>query len=54
MKYLIRSYTRLVWAVYSEEVGVEVGTRSRMCHRGWVGWVHRDSAIIYYVISKLI
>jgi len=25
----------LVWAVYSWDVGDEVGTRSRMCHGGW-------------------
>jgi len=31
-----------------------VSTRSRICHRGWVGWVHGDSAIICYVKSKLI
>ena len=43
MKYLVSSSTRLIWAVYSGEVRVEVGTRSRMCHRGWVGWVHGDS-----------
>jgi len=54
MKYLVSSYTRLMWDVYSGEVGVEVDTRSRMCHRGWVGWVHGDSAIICYVMSKLI
>jgi len=39
MKYLVSSYTRLIWAVYSGEVG-EVRTRARMCDRGWVGWVH--------------
>ena len=53
MKYLVSSYTRLTWAAYSEEVG-EVGTRSRMCHRGCVGWVRGDAAIICYVMSKLI
>ena len=31
-KYLASSYTGLIWAVYSGEVGVEVGTRSRMCY----------------------
>jgi len=50
MKYLVSSYTRLVWAVYSGEVGGEVGTRSRVYHRGWEVWVHGgDSAVIYYV-----
>jgi len=53
MKYLVSSYTRLVWTVYSGEVGVEVGTRSCMCHRCWVGWVHGDSAIMYCVTAKL-
>jgi len=49
MTYLVSSYTRLIWAVYSGEVGVEVGTRSRMCQSlGGVGTC-RDSAIIYYV-----
>jgi len=43
IKYLVSSYTRLIWAVYSGEVGVEVGTRYRMCHREWVGWVRGDS-----------
>ena len=47
MKYLVSSYTRLIWVVYSGEVGVEVGTRYRTCHRGWVVSVHGgDSAII--------
>ena len=35
MKYLVRSYMRLIWVVNSGEVGGEVGTRSRMCHRSW-------------------
>ena len=45
---------RLIWAVYSGELKGEVGTRSRMCHRVWVWWVHGDSAIICYVMAKLI
>jgi len=28
------------------EVGVEVDTRSRMCHGSWEVWVHGVSAII--------
>ena len=40
MKYLVSSYMGLVWAVYSGKVGVEVGTRSRMCHGGCEMWVH--------------
>ena len=27
----------LIWAVYSGDVGNEVGTRSRTCHGGWWG-----------------
>jgi len=30
IKYLVSSYTRLIWAVYSGEVGGEVGTRSHI------------------------
>ena len=26
-----------------------MGTRSRMCHRGWVVWVHGGTAVICYV-----
>ena len=51
MKYLVSSYTRLILVVYSGEVGVEVDTRSRMCHGGWEVWVHGISAII--CISEL-
>jgi len=43
MKYLVSSYTRLMWAVYSEEVTGEVGTKSRMCYGKWAVWVHGDS-----------
>jgi len=25
----------IIWAVYSGDVGDEVGTRSRTCHEGW-------------------
>ena len=53
MKYLVSSYTRLIWVVYSEEVGGEVGTRSRMCHGGWVVWV-QGGTVLFYVKSKLI
>jgi len=47
-KYLLSSYTKRIWAVYmgraGEEVGTrcaggEVGTRSRIYHRGWEVWV---------------
>jgi hypothetical protein len=50
MKCLVSSYTKLIWVVYSGEVGGEVDTRSRMCHGGWEVWVHWvDSTVIYYV-----
>ena len=52
MKCLVSSYTKLIWVVYSGEVGGEVDTRSRMCHGGWEVWVHGVSAII--CISELI
>ena len=35
MKYLLSSYTKLIWAVYMGRVGGEMGMRSRMYHRGW-------------------
>jgi len=49
MKYLVSSYTGLLWAVYSGEVGGEVGTRSRMYHGVWEVWLHGVSTIICYV-----
>jgi len=42
-----------IWVVYSGEVGGEVGTRSRMCHRGWVVWVH-GRTLLLYIMTKLI
>jgi len=44
-----------IWVVYtySGEVGGEVGTRSRMCHRGWVVWVH-GGTLLLCIMSKLI
>jgi len=53
MKCLVSSYTRLTWAVYSGEVGGEVATRSRMCHRGWEVWVN-GKTLLLYIMSKLI
>jgi len=50
MKYLVSSYTGLIMGCiqwYSTRGGV--GTRSRMCHGGWVVWVHGVPAIICYV-----
>jgi len=46
-KNLIISYTRLMWAVNSEEVRGEVGTRSCMCCVGLAVWVH---GFFYYVL----
>jgi len=50
MKYLVSSYTRtrLVWAVYSGEVGGKLGMRSRTCHGGWEVWVH--GGLCYYML----
>jgi len=53
MKYLVSSYTGFIWAVYSGEVGGELGTKSRMCHRGWELWVHGGTKLLY-IMSKLI
>ena len=53
IKYLVSSYMRLIWAVYSGEVRDEVGTRSRMCHKGWVVWV-QGGTVLLYIMSKLI
>jgi len=53
MKYLVSSYTRLIWAIYSEELGSEVSTSSRVCHRGWEVWAHGGGFMLLYVTSKL-
>ena len=52
MKYLVSSYTRLNMGCKQWEVGVDMDTRSRICHAGWEVWVRRASAII--CISELI
>jgi len=49
LKNLARSCTRRMWAVYSGEVGGELGTRSGMCYVGWVVWVH--GVLLLYVMS---
>jgi len=54
MKYLVSSFTVLLCAAYSGEVGGEVRTRSRMCHGGWEVWVHGGGTLIIYIMSKLI
>jgi len=53
MKYFVRTFTGLIWAVYSGEVGGEVGTRSRVCDRGWEVWVH-GRTLLLYVMSKVL
>jgi len=35
MKYLLSSYTKHTWAVYMGQGGGKVGTRSRICQKGW-------------------
>jgi len=39
MKYLLNSCTKYTWVVYMGKGGVEVGTRSRICQKGWAVWV---------------
>ena len=40
MKYSLSSYTKHTWAVYREEGG-KVGTRPRICQKGWAVCVTR-------------
>jgi len=53
MKYLLSSYTKRIWAVYVGQVGGEMGTRSRICHRGWEVWV-LGGTLLLYVMTMLI
>jgi len=39
MKYLLNSYTKHTWAVCMGWGGGKVGTRSRICQKGWAVWV---------------
>jgi len=39
VKYLLSSYTEHIWVVYMGEGGGTVGTRSRICQKGWAVWV---------------
>jgi hypothetical protein len=39
MKYLLNSYTKHTWVVYMGKGGDKVGTRSRICQKGWAVWV---------------
>ena len=35
MKYLLSSYTKHTWAIYMGKGGGKVGTRPRICRKGW-------------------
>jgi len=50
-KYLVSSYTRLVWVVFSGEVRGEVGTRSCMCCVGWVVWVQGFLIFLLFYVN---
>ena len=39
MKYLLSSYTKHTRVLYMGYGGGKVGTRSRICRRGWAVWV---------------
>jgi len=54
LKYLVSSYTRLLQAVYSGEVGGEMGTRSGMCYGGWEVRVLGDYIVICYVYVNIV
>ena len=51
-KKLSKQLYQTIWVVYSGEMGREVGTRSRMCHRGWVVWVHEGTLLLYRVSQE--
>ena len=38
VKYLLNSYTKHIWAVYMGKGRGKVGTRSRICQKGWGVW----------------
>jgi len=38
MKYLLSSYTKHNWVAYMGKGGGKVGTRSRVCLKGWAMW----------------
>ena len=48
MKYLLSSYTKHIWAVYSGAGRRGGGTRSRMCHRGCEVLVRGGGGGLYY------
>jgi len=39
MKHLLSSYAKHTWVVYMGKGGDKVGTRSRICQKGWAVWV---------------
>ena len=39
MKHLVSSYTKHISATYIGKGGGKVGTRSRICPKGWMVWV---------------
>ena len=56
MKYLLNSYTKLIWAVYMEHIGGEVGTRSRVyvIEFGRCGYTVGGGPLLLYIMTKLI
>jgi hypothetical protein len=38
-KYLLSNYIKHTWAVYMDNGGSKVGTRSRICQKVWAVWV---------------
>ena len=53
MKHLVSSYTNHVYGLFIWDQGVgKVGTRSRICPKGWVVWV--QGPCCYQAMSKLI
>jgi len=49
MKYLVSSYTRLLWAVYRGEVAGEGGGRDLVVFGGWEVWAHGGTLLLCYV-----
>jgi hypothetical protein len=47
-------YKTYIWAIYMGQGGVKVGTRSRICPKGWVVWVAWRGPCCYQAMSKLI
>jgi len=54
MKYLLSSYTKHTRAVYMGYGGSKVGTRSRICWKGWAVWVTLGGPCCYQAMSKFI